>query len=69
MSALNRSAVEAMEVLRSTPRRTSPGTDCSPRPRNDGGVGDDRGFWVEAVPLLSESRKFAGRGIAPTARG
>ena len=66
MSALNRSAVEAMEGFEIHAATDITGYGLLGHAHEMMEASATTGeFWVDAVPLLSESRRFAGRGIAP----
>ena len=66
MSALNRSAVDAMEGfdVHAATDVTGYGLLGHSHEMMEAS-GTTAEFWVEAVPLLSEARGFAGRNIAP----
>lgn len=66
MSALNRSAVEAMDGFEIHAATDITGYGLLGHAHEMMEASATTGeFWVDAVPLLSESRRFAERGIAP----
>lgn len=66
MSALNRSAVDAMEGFEIHAATDITGYGLLGHAHEMMEASATTGeFWVEAVPLLSEARRFAARGIAP----